>query len=83
MRLNVQHCHNCEGYHLECNDVTLATSQSEGVCLRMARILEEASNRPSREAMKLLKDEIGFEDHHALDILAVLHGGARELRTLQ
>lgn len=81
--INVVHCHNCEGYHLECNEVTLATSTSEGMMKRMAKILHNARNLPARNAMKLLEEEIGLEEHHALDLLAVLHGEKRELRTLQ
>ncbi len=74
MRLNVHKCDNCGGWHLDCNEVTIATSQSKGVMTRMARIMEQASNRPSREALKLMYDEIGFEEEHALDILSVMHG---------
>lgn len=74
MRLNVYKCDNCGGWHLDCNEVMIVTSQSQGVCLRMARILEEASNRGAREAMKLMQDEIGLEEEHALDILSVMNG---------
>lgn len=74
MRLNVYKCDNCGGWHLDCNEVRIVTSQSQGVCLRMARILEEASNRGAREAMKLMQDEIGLEEEHALDILSVMNG---------
>lgn len=81
--IQVVHCHNCEGYHLECNEVTLMTSQSEGACNRMARILNQARDRPPREAMKLLADEVGFEENISLDILMVLHGERPNLRTLQ
>lgn len=72
--IEVNHCHNCDGFHLECNEVTVATSTSEGMMKRMARILSRARDLPSRMAVKLLGDELGLEEERSLDLLMVLHG---------
>lgn len=74
MQIKIFPCSNCNGYHLECNDITVMTSSSEGVIKRNARILTEARNRPRREGLRHIMDQIGYEEVTAVWMLDTMDG---------
>ncbi len=72
--ITVEECKGCGGYHLRINDHKILTAGSRGVCVRVARVLTEASNMRPREGIKYLCHEVGYEEEVSREVLNRING---------